>query len=605
MLERLYIAFCARFGKPFRSAASDELKDAIAFLGWPISPEDVVGAGKAMLLLSLAAIAGVAALSFFAPVNPLIIALLLPLAIVLFYAITEWPKSVAREAALAALGTSPYIVAQLAIPLKQKPNLEHALAFVAENAQGTIADDVREVVWATLAGNPANPLKGLSALGRKWGKWSAGFQRALNLIVASFHEADRKKKSALLDASVASLIEDIVLRTREYMQALNMPTLVLFSIGMVVPLMVVSMFPLVALFGFASGPLLLAAFLALSLAGTYLYSNMVVRKRPVIFAQPELKPSKLLQFRGASIPAAHFALVIAIIGAMPGIFYLLGEGGVLLHGPLAAMSAIGTIVILWAIAIAVAVYCYGTAHSASDARKRLVALEESFVDGLEHISNRLADGRPVEDAMEFAASLSGREAADLFASIAAKMRKTSQPFGKVVAELDTQSMLVKSALGMLAASIRHGLSATAQTAHVIAAHLKKMARAERSLRMLLQKSLSMMKATAATLAPVVCAIIVVLFQLMTKTVQQTQQQIGQSSDVLSLLQAAMSPELLQLIAGLYMLGLNFVLLRFVSRIQNGPDSISFRMALAASMIVTMTVFTMTLIAARLGLAGLL
>jgi len=604
MLEQAYIAFCTRCGKPFRSAASGELKTALRFLGWRLAAEDVVGAGKAVMLLGTAAIAATALAAAFMPINPLILVLLVPLAILGFYAITEWPKNVARERAVAALATSPHLIAQLAIPLKQAPNLERTLAFAAEAAEGPIADDIRSAVWRMWAGKLADPIQSLTTLGRKWGTWSEGFQHALGLIRASFHAADKREKAALLDASIATAIEDIVARMREYVQALNMPTLLLFSIGMVVPLMIVAMFPLVALFGFTSGAPLLAAFLVLSLAGTYLYSNVIIRKRPPALSKPGLTPATSLVWRGATVPAAPFAVAIGILIAAPGVFYLLGEGGVLLQGPLAAVSAIGTIIILWAVAVAISIYCYGTARAADARRRRAVALEAGFVDSLTHIRNRLVEGQPLEAAVDFAASLSSGEARPLFRSIAGRMHASGQPFELVVAELDTASTLVKSTLKLLATSVCHGMSATAQTTAVIAAYLKKMASTERLLRVLLQKSLSMMRATAITLAPVVCAIIIVLYHMIAKTVQQTQQQLGHG-ELGDFLQVTISPELLQLVVGLYMLGLNFVLLRFVSHIQHGPDSVPFRMALASAMPIAMGVFTVALIAARLGLASFL
>jgi len=182
------------------------------------------------------------------------------------------------------------------------------------------------------------------------------------------------------------------------------------------------------------------------------------------------------------------------------------------------------------------------------------------------------------------------------------MKRTSVPFEKIVADLDTPSVLVKSTLSMLASSVRHGLTATAQTAHVVVAFLRRMKRAEKSLAMMLQKSLSMMRATAMTLAPVVCAIIVVLFQIITKTIKETQQQFASSG--FDMFQLAMTPEVLQLIVGLYALALNYVLLRYVNRLQNGPDDIAFRADLAKALPITMVLFTFTLIASRIMLAGM-
>jgi hypothetical protein len=152
--------------------------------------------------------------------------------------------------------------------------------------------------------------------------------------------------------------------------------------------------------------------------------------------------------------------------------------------------------------------------------------------------------------------------------------------------------------------MRHGIKAATETCTVLIEYISKLKRVERSLITMLQRNLSMMKMTAIFFAPVVCAIVVVLFQLITKGIlSATTGSVGTFGELSGIplfgagpiAKPSFTPEQLQLLLGLYMIGINIILIRYVAVIMYGHDKIQLGLEISRAVIVAVLVFTVTLI----------
>ncbi len=608
-LEKILVRFCRKFGRFMSSKASAELRDSMEFLGWDINPDLVLGGAKLAMALTFVILASLSGIAFFFGISPIPFIVLIPFSIAMFYAITEWPKSLAKQNAVRSLGHAPYIVAQLSVSLKQTPNLENAMSFVANYGEGDMARDFKRAMWSVWSGKTKDIYSSLEAISKKWGRFSGGFQRSVHLVKASFFEKDIKRKFEMLDKTIEVMLDDITSRMREYAMDLHMPTLVLFSLGTIVPLMVISIFPLVSFFGFQISPVSITGFLALSLVACFLYSNMVMKKRPATFSSAEVKaslPPGYLKVGKSAIPSTPLAVAAGLIIGAPGIFYVLSKTGAVLLGPMAIANVIGSYSIIWAIGIAVSIHFYGQSAHLKKEREKVKRLETQFVDSLYHIKNHLSDGRPIESAVDFAKGImSGTEIKGFLERILNNMKRRSMTLEIAAKEVDSGSLMIRSAFEMIANSIRKGGKAAAQTADMMHQYMTRIRDVERELSILLSKSLSMMKATVLFFAPIVCAIIVVLFQLITNTVASAQQEFGASQYMLMQIftAPAISPDVLALIVGIYVIALNYVLIRYVSRIRFGVDSVSFKFEVSKSIPITLVIFTATLLISQAMLVG--
>ncbi|MFQ5647929.1 MAG: type II secretion system F family protein, partial [Candidatus Aenigmatarchaeota archaeon] len=530
--------------------------------------------------------------------------IMMPLSIAVFLLISEWPKSLAKQKAALAIAHAPCIVTQTCVSLKQMPSLEGALRFVAEHGEGRIARDLKEMLWQTWTGKVKSPYKAIEQVAAKWGRFSRGFQRSVHLIVSSFYEKDVKAKLKTLDKAIEVVLSDITEKMKEYALSLHMPTLILFSLGTIVPLMVISLFPIVSFFGFQINALTITLFLFLSLVFCYIYSTIVLKKRPAALSLPELTDLPAGKSGWFEEKAAPMGLALAIIISIPSFFYILSFLGVALFGPLQVLSSwFGGYGLVWGIGIGVTVWAWLKSSGKKKQRKRVRELEEQFIDGLFHIKNRLSDGRPVESALEFSREILGSlRIAQLFESILKRMRRKSATLEQAIREEKVESNLVNFVFRMLAGSLKEGRKAAAQTASVMYIYLTRIKKVERNMTAMLGKSLSMMKATVLFFAPIVCGIIIVLFQLITTTISKAGEKFSADYGFQGLFTApAINPVAMQLVVGVYALALNYVLLRYVSRIQFGADDVAFQSELSKAMPITLVIFTATLIASKLTL----
>jgi len=370
---------------------------------------------------------------------------------------------------------------------------------------------------------------------------------------------------------------------------------------------VISIFPLVSFFGFQISPVSVTAFLAVSLVACYIYSDVVMKKRPATFSPAETKGSHgYIMIGKSAVPSNPLAVALGFIISAPGIFYLMAKTGLALTGPFAIANIIGSYSLVWGVGIAASVYFYGqSAHLKKD-REKVKRLESQFVDSLYHIKNHLSDGRPIESAVEFARGIMGNmEIGAFLERMLNNMKRRSMTLEKAAMEVDSGSLMIRSAFGLIANSLRKGGRAASQTAEMMHQYMTRIRDVERELSTMLAKSLSMMKATVLFFAPIVCAIIVVLFQLITDTVNSVQTEFMTNQYGLTQIFTApsISPDVLSLIVGMYVIALNYVLIRYVSRIRFGMDRVSFHFEMAKSIPLTLVIFTATLLISQAMLIG--
>jgi hypothetical protein len=596
--EKKYIGFCKRIGGFLKSEPSKELKFAVNFLKWKIDPGLIVGAAKFSLLVGFVILSLLIGISMYIGFGFTYLAFLLFLPVFLFYGITEWPKMYMNDKAGDSLGFSPQIISQISIPLRMRPNLENALSIITQHGENEIVIDIKHMMWEIWSGKSKNLEKELSKMADKWGKFSKGFQRSLYLIIGSFHESNPKRKEENLDRAVNSIVNDISEKMHEYANSLNTPTLILFSLGIIVPLMVISIFPIVSFFGLSVGVETITAFLFISLIASFLYSSAILRKRPINFSLEDVKtdvPDGFFKVGTLFLHVKSIALFVFFTISFPSFIYLMSIYGIGVGGMLKTVADIlNTHTLLWGICIGLTLVFYSKSVYKKVRRDRMKRLEGEFIDSLYHISNRLSDGSPIEVAIEYVSKImKGSEIGKFYSRILNKIKRRSISLDKAIEEEDIDSDMVKSSLGMIVISLKDGSEAAAKTATVISSYMNRISNVNKSLNSMLDKNLSMMKTTAMFFAPIVCAVIVVLFQMITVTVTN---QEGSFSEIGTGFQApSIEPPVLQLIVGLYLFGLNYLLIRYVSRIQYGNDNVMLNHSLSRSFPITLIIFTITVL----------
>lgn len=348
-----FVSFCKSIHKRFSSLGTGarfegKHKEAVDFLGWDLTAEELSSASKFALFASLALGAVLAAISFVTPLGDAVAELvgeqfvfvyvLMPfvvMAFVLTNYVQNYPVNTAEREKIKALTYVPEMVGYMIMSMKLVPNLEKAVEFSAEHGTGKISDDFKRILWDVQLGVQNTVSEALDLLAYRWGKYSDEFKQALMRIRASVLENSEAKRYQLLDTTMVSILDSIRGKMEQYARDLSQPSVLLFYLGVLLPLILIIVLPVGSAFsGTAMAtPLLLIVLYNIAIPGaTFLFARDVVSRRPPTQAIPVIPdnfpgiPRKNQMRLGKSrMDLRLVVLAILVVGAATS-FFVSAEG---------------------------------------------------------------------------------------------------------------------------------------------------------------------------------------------------------------------------------------------------------------------------------------
>jgi hypothetical protein len=630
-----YTELCKFASQKFKIGAKEdtditpELKEAIKFLEWDLKPFEIIRFSRFMLVISLIlslSITSAFALFGYTSFIAFFFSIMTPFLIA--FMITEYPKTEARFEKVEALGLAPNVLTQMVIYLKQNPNLEKALEFVTKYSTGRIINDLRRALWTTLMGHRINLKVEMGKIAQYWGQTLTELKRSLYLIISSVSEQNEVKRHQTLDRAVRISLDGIIRKIKEYTNKLYLPTLFLFSFGTVLPLVIISLLPIFSFFGQEfSSPVQIFLLLVLSLSAIYFYSNSILAQRPPTFSSikvPETlesypKPGHIkfkIGKHNLEVNSLYYVILIFLAISFPGILYLLSEVPGIDIYPNAlgqVLSGLNTLTIIWGVGIAIAAYCYGSSWYKKKLRDSIEGLENEMVDGIYQLASRINEGRSPEETIRFISKTTPgtkfgklmRETYDTMKSRHTTLEEAffNDNFGSMRNIFSVNLILV---IRMFMTSLKRGVTNCAQTLFTMSDHFDQLRKTEEGLKETLRNSMSMMRTTASIFAPMITGLVITLQQLIQNGLSNAQSklsELGYDFFNLSFLKApAFSPEVLQLITGVYMLLLAVLLIRYVVLLEYGKDEIMLKTEIAKNLPIALFIFTITLILSRIMLS---
>ena len=607
---------------------SDEFQEAVKFLKMKCSEKQVISFSRFAAITSFAGFFIFTLIFFALKLNWVYLAffsIITPFVVLEF--ISEYPKTKAKIEILKTLGEAPKTLIYLIIPLKRNSNLEEAAKFAAEYGEGRIAVDIRDALWRTWTGKAASLKEELPKLGLKWGKYSPEFKRAIYLVRSSLSEKSEAARIESLNKALEIALNGVTDKTKTYISSLFIPTLVLFSFGTVLPLMFISMLPIVAFFGvnFAT-PFSISLILLLTIALVFVYSNKILSKKPPSFSQPKVPKLEGLPEKGQMkifnkiIPSWMFVASIILFFGFPGLIYLINQNQLITlpedNVLYFMLGNINTLTLIWAVTAGFSLYAYYSSISKKKLRDKIRRIDDEILDGVYHLANRMSENRPLEEALYFASdAMPNSEVSQLFLETARSIRRRnvsiSQAFfnNRFGTMKSIYSKTVYSIITLLVNSYKKGVNSSSEVMFTVVNYFTELKQTEKKLNEMIKKSISMMKATAVIFAPIVGGLVVTLYEIIQKAIASAQSQLtnlGYQSSFISktILQSSfISVEMLQLIIGFYIILINIILIRYISIIEEGPDEVAMKLNFAKMVPISMLIFTLVLIASRKLLGG--
>ena len=322
------------------AAWPESYRDAMAFLNWDLSPEEFDAAHKVLLfaLLFLFFLLGLGLL--LAPVTgellsrtlqgmaPLLMVVLFPVLfpLLIWHYFRNYPFSVVVLEQRKALGHVPELVGYIVMAMKLTPNLEKASEFAAEHGRGKIASDFKKMLWNVQLGVHNTLAEGLDEIAWTWGKYSTEFKRALMRVRASVLEDTEAKRDMMLNKTM----EDLLLAVREKMEAyardLKQPSIVLFYIGVLLPIILIIILPIGSAFTsapFATAPGLIGIYNIAIPFIAFIYARSIIKHRPPTYEVPKIPddypglPKRgTIKTRKGSISIVAVIAIVLVVGAV-------------------------------------------------------------------------------------------------------------------------------------------------------------------------------------------------------------------------------------------------------------------------------------------------
>ena len=235
-------------------------------------------------------------------------------------------------------------------------------------------------------------------------------------------------------------------------------------------------------------------------------------------------------------------------------------------------------------------------------RQRTKELEEEFSSALFQLGNRLGDGLPAEIAFaKVAETMRGTVSGDFFAL--SEKNITSLGMGleqslfdpRVGAVVKFPSSVIEASMKVLIESIRKGPRIAAQALLSMSRYIKEIHRVEERLQDLMADVISSMKAQTKFLTPAIAGIVIGITSMISTILTKLSAQLGAFtasqdagaggfSDLLTIFGIGIPTFHFQIIVGIYVVQIGYILTVLSNGIENGADKLGERYSLGKNLI---------------------
>ncbi len=480
-----------------------------------------------------------------------------------FTLLVTYPERLARGLETEAFGAAPEVINYIVMSMELSPSLDRAVEFAAANADGPMAAELRSIVWNVKARRFTTTEEALISYADELRETNEELASAMYSILSAVKDREREKARSGLRQACDTVLTGTRQRVEGFAASLGTPATVLFSLGILLPMIIGSMLPMLSMGGFDMGvqeqqaaegswiPTLVLSILLMNLAfplAAFAYASSILSRRPGIHTVSE--PAKEGR-ASATIMAAVIIGASALLAFITG-RYLEFWG---LEWSVAALLLLSGLVV-------------GIRHaltpgkSPTDVRK-VEKLEEQIPDMLFQLGSRLGEGQALERAIEDAAeTLSGTEIGNFLVSILARMRRGGNSLGDVLFSDDGivavhPSRKLRAALRLAVEAAGKDPETAAGMLITMSNHMRELASSDREMRIKLRSTVDSMKNTAILFGPVIMGVTVGLYGLLSETFS------GMNGS------AAMPTPYFIMIIGIYLMATVATIMYFCSGIERG------------------------------------
>jgi len=511
------------------------------------------------------------------------LALFIPVIVNHFY--SEHYKSKYYIKKIKDLGYLPDFFSLLVTNLKINPNLESALLNSCAFDYGIASRIAKKIMKKISSGVDINTKD-------EFGKEFMIFDDSrvdlcTNSIISAMSVKNQIKRNLLFSDALAQLLDFMKNNAELFSRKIYTSVLMIFGIGTIIPLVLVSIFPLI---GLISG----------KFVDSYsLFFLLIASVGIVSFIVNDLKkksPSKFSQISINSQPkAANFFFLFLVILAFSAPSILIIFEKIMGFESDIFFREYFPFFFYASASIVLGINYYLKNKGLLDEKRAVSRIEDSLIDSFMIIGARINEGHSIESSIKYLAEVSKDELKRFFSKVYGKVSRFGvelvRAFDFSIFSAKVFSKRVKSMIDLLCYTVKKHSLSSGEAMIDICNYYRKIRSVEFDMDNSLSKNTEMIKMTMLFFSPIVCALIINISAVINSFTS------GQSQAIFFTF-GSLDVELLSLLISCYLLALTLVLSDFYSFLKFGDDSIEAEFELSKSLVTAFFAFTATLIISK-------
>ena len=559
--------------------------------------------------------------------------------------IAKYPIHLADMHRLRASNQMVMCILYIVMYLRHTSNLEHAVKFAGEHIGAPLSLDLRKIVWDVETSRFSTIKESIDHYLESWKGYNMDFVESFHLIESSILEGNNQRRLELLEKSLEVMLEGTYENMLHYAQNIQSPITTLHMLGVILPVLGLIILPLMGSFLGVKWYQLAIIYNIFLPIGVYFIGFQIMSKRPVGYSEgnllednPKFESMRKVNFLGMEIEPKSYAIFLAVIflliGFFPLIYHALGyediiisfgnyenfgslmgyqvsedaEGNVIESGPFGIGAALFSLVITFGLAYSLSAYYKARSRKLIAIREETKKLEKEFQGALFQLGNRIGGGFPTEMVFgDVAKNMQGTPTGNFLQIVDTNIRMlgmsvTQAIFDEKVGAINQYpSSLIESSMKIMAETSQKGPSVVSKALISISSYLDRINKVNERLKDLLAETVGSMKAQIAFLSPVISGIVVGIGTMITSIIgslgpalQQATGTPGEEGAAGSFgglgqftelfpIDKLIPPFYFQIVVGLYLIEVVFILTILANGIDTGVDKLKEEDSLAKNL----------------------
>ncbi len=554
--------------------------------------------------------------------------LVIILSLFLFYFTNNYPSRIANKWRLKASSQMVPAILYIVIYMRHTPNLEKAIAFAAEHLQPPLALDFKKVFYDVSIGRFSTIKESLDFYLDIWRDYSPEFIESFHLIESSLFEPDNNRRILILEKSLQVVLDGVYDKMLKFTHNVRSPLTNVYMLGVVLPTLALALLPLASAMigGMIKWFHVMLLFNLIVPFFVFYLIDKIVFLRPGGYGQTDLLERNPLYPKYKSRKPYFIGFMIflpfLILGFLPFIFQFtpvpsvfglekdytfeqlgLGffgndyifdfkDGGYGINGPFGAVALFLSLLVPFGLAMALAIAFKMKTADLIVEREKTIQLESEFNNSLFQLGNRVGNGVPPELVFaKVAESSKGLRTADFFRRVNYNIQQMGMSVEKAIFDRNRGAIiyypsdLISTSMKIFIEASKKGLQIAAVSLMSISQYVKNISKITERLKDMLAEIVSDMKSNMTFLAPLLSGIVVGLAMMMTSILNKLNFSnlggdsgslgIGNFGTLLEIFDVTqmIPPYYLQIIVGIYLVQIIFILTGTLVTINSGEDKL--------------------------------